>query len=111
MREPAERFAGGAAMERSGNGRNWGSQLNSSINNTRHYAARGVAAALASPPTMALSEGKQYLGLETSNYDGETALGLGYSYQASKYASVNLAVSGTPGSGPVAVRGGVGITW
>jgi autotransporter adhesin len=86
-------------------------QLNSAVDSSRRYAARGVAAALASPPPVSLAIGKQYLGVETSYYDGEAAIGLGYAYQLSDQTSMNLAVSGSPGSGPIAVRGGVGVSW
>ena len=89
------------------------SQLNQSVGNaitqTNKFAASGIAAALAMPGSPTLCPGMGYVGLQTGEYDGQTAVGARFTYQMSKHWNANIGVSGGTGTyGHVAVTAGVG---
>ncbi|MDD2750569.1 hypothetical protein [Acidithiobacillus sp.] len=89
------------------------SQLNQSVGNaitqTNKFAASGIAAALAMPGSPTLCPGMGYVGLQTGEYDGQTAVGARFTYQMSKHWNANIGVSGGTGAyGHVAVTAGVG---
>jgi YadA-like C-terminal region./Haemagglutinin. len=89
------------------------SQLHQSIGNavslSNKFAASGIAAALAMPGSPILCPGMGYVGVQTGEYDGQTAVGARFTYQVSQHWNANVGVSGGTGAfGHVAVTAGVG---
>ncbi|VTY37581.1 Autotransporter adhesin EhaG [Xylophilus ampelinus] len=66
---------------------------------SRQYAARGVAAALAMPQMPAQAPGKQWVGAAVGNYDGASAIGLAWGYQITEALNVGVGLSGAASGG------------
>jgi autotransporter adhesin len=79
------------------------------FNDSREYAAEGIAAALAQPGTILPGVGKKYLGFQVGHYDGKTAIGIGFSMQPNETVVINAGVSSA--GDHVASRAGIGFIW
>jgi len=89
------------------------SKVDAGVTESKRYAARGIAAALAMPSIDMPSEpGKMRLGVELGAYDDAEAVGLGFGYRMNPSMALNLGAS-VPfgGSGNAAFRGGLTYEW
>jgi autotransporter adhesin len=74
------------------------------------YAARGVAAAMAAAPQVALAAGETGVGIGVGAYDGQSAIGIGLGHVTRGGVQLNLGVSAATG-GRAALRAGLGWKW
>lgn len=76
----------------------------------KRYAARGVAASMATVPQVALAPGETGVGVGVGNYGGQSAIGAGIAHFTNGGTQLNLGLAMASGGEP-AVRVGAGWKW
>jgi autotransporter adhesin len=86
--------------------------VNTLSSESRTFAAKGVAAAMAIPSMPALAPGQKWAGAAVGNYAGESAIGLAFGYQLNPNLNLGVGVSAAAGSGSkVGTRVQAGYAW
>jgi len=76
----------------------------------KRYAARGVAASMATTPQIAPALGESGFGIGMGYYDGQSAIGASFAHLTRGEVQLNLGAAYTSGGKP-ALRGGFGWKW